>query len=115
MANLRLRELEEYLQELEVFEKPKLLLEQYPTSGHIASHILFTAQSQFGDLENCLVADLGTGCGTLALGAKMLGAAHVVGFEIDPDALKILSANCEEMELSIDAVQCDVLQYLPGR
>ena len=115
MARLRLRELEEYLQELEVFEKPKVLLEQYPTSAHIASHILFTAQSQFEDLENCLVADLGTGCGTLALGAKMLGAAHVVGFEIDPDALKILSSNCEEMELNIDTVQCDVLQYLPGR
>lgn len=114
MARLRLRELEEYLQELEVFDKPKILLEQYPTSGHIAANILYTAQSQFNDLENCLVADLGTGCGTLALGAQMLGAASVIGFEIDRDALQTFYNNCREMELDIEAVQCDVLQYLPG-
>ncbi|XP_043462515.1 rRNA N6-adenosine-methyltransferase METTL5 [Leptopilina heterotoma] len=115
MARLRLRELEEYLQELEVFDKPKILLEQYPTSGHIAANILYTAQSQFNDLENCLVADLGTGCGTLALGAQMLGASSVIGFEIDRDALQTFYNNCQEMELDIEAVQCDVLQYLPGK
>lgn len=115
MASLRLRELEGYLQQLDVFEKPKVLLEQYPTSAHIGACILHTAQSQFDDIENCAIADLGTGCGVLSLGAQMLGASHVVGFEIDPDALEILSNNCNEIDLNVEAVQCDVLRYLPGK
>lgn len=114
MAIMRMRELENYLQQLDGFEKPKILLEQYPTSAHIASHILYTAQTIFGDIENCSVADLGSGCGVLSLGAKMLAASYVVGFEIDSDAIEIFSRNSEEMELSVEAVQCDVLQFLPG-
>lgn len=114
MARLKLRELEDYLQDLDGFESPKILLEQYPTSAHIAAHILYTIQTQFNDIEDCVVADLGAGCGTLALGARMLGALHVVGFEIDSEAIEILSRNCEEMELSFDVVQCDILKHLPG-
>ena len=62
MASLQLRELEEYLQQLDGFNKPKILLEQYSTSAHIASRMLYTAQSQFDDIEGCTVADLGSGC-----------------------------------------------------
>lgn len=114
MANLRLRQLEEYLQQLDVFERPKISLEQYATSAHIASHMLFTAQSQFSDIEGKSVADLGSGCGVLSLGAKMLGAEYVVGFEVDSDAIDILYENCNDLELFVEVVQCDVLQYLPG-
>ncbi|XP_014479329.1 PREDICTED: methyltransferase-like protein 5 [Dinoponera quadriceps] len=115
MAALRLRQLEEYLQQLEVFEKPKVLLEQYATSAHIASHMLYTAQSQFNDIEGKSVADLGSGCGVLSLGAKMLGAGYVVGFEIDSDAVDIHSGNCDDIELHVEIVQCDILQCLPGK
>lgn len=115
MASIQLRELEEYLQQLDGFDKPKILLEQYCTSAHIASRMLYTAQTQYDDIEGRTVADLGCGCGVLSLGAQMLGAGHVIGFEIDPDALEIQSRNCSDIELFVEAVQCDVLQYLPGR
>lgn len=115
MASLRMKDLEQYLQQLDIFEKPKVMLEQYPTSAHIASHLLYTAQSQFGDIENCSIADLGAGCGVLSLGAKMLGASYVVAFEIDPDAVDILTTNCDDIELFVDIVQCDILQNLPGK
>ncbi|XP_012216187.1 rRNA N6-adenosine-methyltransferase Mettl5 [Linepithema humile] len=115
MASLRLRQLEEYLQQLDVFERPKVSLEQYATSAHIASHMLYTAQSQFSDVEGKSVADLGSGCGVLSLGAKMLGAEYVVGFEIDSDAIDIQYENCNDLELFVEVVQCDVLQYLPGK
>lgn len=114
MARLQLRELEQYLQQLDGFEKPKILLEQYCTSAHIASRMLYVAQSQYEDIEGCTVGDLGSGCGILSLGAQMLGAGHVIGFEIDSDALSIQSRNCSDLELFVESVQCDVLQYLPG-
>ncbi|XP_048508052.1 rRNA N6-adenosine-methyltransferase METTL5 [Athalia rosae] len=115
MACMRLRELEECLQELDVFENPKILLEQYATSAHIGAHILHTAQTHFDDIEGKAVADLGAGCGVLSVGARLLGADHVIGFEIDPDALSILRRNCLELESDIESIQCDILTYLPGR
>ena len=36
MKKLKLKELESRLQQVDGFEKPKLLLEQYPTRPHIA-------------------------------------------------------------------------------
>ncbi|XP_046427814.1 rRNA N6-adenosine-methyltransferase METTL5 isoform X1 [Neodiprion pinetum] len=115
MAPMRLRELEEYLQQLDGFEEPKIWLEQYSTSAHIGAHILHTAYTHFDDIEGKAVADLGAGCGVLSLGAQLLGASHVVGFEIDADALSILRSNCLELETDVEAVHCDLLSYLPGR
>lgn len=56
---MKLKQLEEYLQGVDGFEKPKLLLEQYITPSHIASNMLFTIQSKYDDLEGKTVADLG--------------------------------------------------------
>lgn len=36
---MKLKELESCLQQVDVFEKPKILLEQYPTSPHIAGEM----------------------------------------------------------------------------
>lgn len=73
-------------------------------------------QSQYGDLTSKLVADLGSGCGALSIGAAVLDAALVIGFEIDFDALDIFSENVDDHELTnIDAVQCDVLKDIPDR
>ncbi len=70
MPALKLKQLESYLQEVETFDEPnvgcrtprprarkrtsasfmvyQVLLEQYPTSAHIAAVILFTAQNTYG-------------------------------------------------------------------
>ncbi|XP_075036784.1 rRNA N(6)-adenosine-methyltransferase METTL5 [Mixophyes fleayi] len=106
---MRLKELEGCLQQVDVFENPKLLLEQYPTRPHIAACMLYTIHNTFGDIEDKVVADLGCGCGVLSIGAAMLGAGLCIGFDIDEDALDIFRTNAEEFELTnIDLVQCDV-------
>ncbi|KAG7464013.1 hypothetical protein MATL_G00182620 [Megalops atlanticus] len=108
---MKLKELESCLQQVDVFEEPKLLLEQYPTSPHIAACMLYTIHNTFDDIENKLIADLGCGCGVLSIGAAMLDAGLCVGFDIDEDALATFKMNAEEFELkNIDMVQCDVCQ-----
>lgn len=112
-SKIKLKKLEEYLQSVDPFEKPKVLLEQYITPSHIASNILFTIQNNYDDLDGKFVGDLGTGTGMLAIGSAILGASHVVGFDIDPAALLVAKNNIEEMEiLSVDFVHCDVLSEL---
>ncbi|XP_068602266.1 rRNA N6-adenosine-methyltransferase METTL5 [Brachionichthys hirsutus] len=106
---MKLKELESRLQQVDVFEKPKVRLEQYPTSPHLAACMLHTIQSTFGDIQSKLVADLGCGCGVLSVGAALLGAGLCVGFDIDNDALEIFRRNAEEFELpNVDLVQCDL-------
>lgn len=90
MACIKLKVLEEYLQGVDGFEKPKIALEQYVTPSHIASVMLYTIQTKFGDIEDKLVADLGCGCGMLSIGSFLLGAKHTVGFDIDADALQVI-------------------------
>ncbi|XP_069009890.1 rRNA N6-adenosine-methyltransferase METTL5 [Embiotoca jacksoni] len=106
---MKLKELESCLQQVDTFEEPKILLEQYPTSPHIAACMLDTIQNTFGDIEGRLVADLGCGCGVLSIGAAVLDAGLCVGFDIDDDALDIFKRNAEEFEIcNIDVVQCDL-------
>lgn len=70
----------------------------------------FSFQSQYDDISGKLVGDLGSGCGALALGAAVLEAGLVVGFEIDSDAIENFQRNLEFHELSnVDVVQCNVL------
>ncbi|XP_056145103.1 rRNA N6-adenosine-methyltransferase METTL5 [Lampris incognitus] len=106
---MKLKELESCLQQVDTFEDPKILLEQYPTSPHIAACMLYTIHNTYGDIEGKLVADLGCGCGVLSVGAAMLDAGLCVGFDIDNDALDIFRRNKEEFEITnIDLVQCDI-------
>uniref|UniRef100_A0A8C4SCW1 Methyltransferase-like protein 5 n=1 Tax=Erpetoichthys calabaricus TaxID=27687 RepID=A0A8C4SCW1_ERPCA len=113
---MKRKELESCLQQVDVFEKPKLLLEQYPTRPHIAACMLYTIHNSFDDIEDKLVADLGCGCGVLSVGAAVLGAGLCVGFDIDEDALEICSRNIEEFDLkNTDTIQCDVCALVPER
>jgi len=91
-AAMRLRELESILEDVKVFESPKLELEQYPTSPHIAARILHVMHG-LGDLEGRAVVDLGCGCGILALGASLLGSGYTLGVDIDADALETARLN----------------------
>jgi len=112
---LKLRHLEERLQCISPFEKPKILLEQYVTPSHLSSHMLYTIQTQYGDIRDKMVADLGSGCGALSIGSAVIGAGMVVGFELDGDALDIFQENVEDQCISnIDVVQCDIIN-MPKR
>ncbi|XP_018321302.1 LOW QUALITY PROTEIN: methyltransferase-like protein 5 [Agrilus planipennis] len=111
---MKLKHLQELLEDVEVFEKPKIHLEQYVTPSHLSSHMMYTIQSQYGDLKDKLVADLGSGCGSLSVGASVLGAGMVVGFEIDQDALEIFRRNMEDQELfNVDVINMDVF-HIPS-
>lgn len=112
-SKIKLKKLEEYLQSVDSFKKPKVLLEQYITPSHIASNLLFTIQNNYDDLEGKFIADLGCGTGMLSIGSAILGGSHIVGFEIDPEALAVAKFNVEEMEVpKVDFIQCDVLSDL---
>lgn len=116
MCSMKLKQLEQYLQDVEQFECPKIKLEQYATSPHIAARMLHTAQSSFGDIEGKIIGDLGCGCGTLSLGSILLGADFCFGFDMDPNALHLFQENCEKLEVTnIDSVLCDVTKYLPDK
>lgn len=116
---MKRKELEQHLQELEGFSRPKILLEQYETRAHIASCMLHTIESSYGDLGGKSVLDLGCGCAALSIGANLLGASYVLAVDVDDDALQIASCNIQQFELTdIDLLQCDVKnlsQVLAGR
>ncbi|XP_059090705.1 rRNA N6-adenosine-methyltransferase METTL5-like [Tigriopus californicus] len=110
-CRLKLNQLQSHLQGVEAFDTPKVLLEQYPTSANIAACMLHTMQTSFHDLEDRQVADLGCGCGVLSIGALMLGAHHVKGFEIDPEAGQIYMTNMAEFDMDasdFELIECDV-------
>lgn len=59
---------------------------------------------------------MGCGCGALSIGAAVLDASLVIGFEIDEDALDIFQGNVDDHEVTnIDCVQCDVIKMMPSR
>lgn len=88
-----MKKLESQLQDLEDFDSPKVELEQYATPPHIAAYILNYVSSHYKDIQNKVVADLGCGTGRLSLGSILLGASHVIGFDIDSEALSAAQNN----------------------
>ena len=109
---MKLKHLIAELEGVKTWEEPKVALEQYPTSPDIAAHMLLSALEE-GDIEDAMVADLGSGGGILGIGAAILGASHVVAFDIDPDALRVAAENVAEFEVPIDLVCCDLQQLSP--
>lgn len=103
---MKQRKLEMLLEKVAGFEKPNAFLEQYATPALLAAEILHYAYMQ-GDLEDT-VYDLGCGTGMLAIGAKLLGAEDVVGFDLDRKALEVARANAEQMGVDVEFVHSDV-------
>ncbi|POY71486.1 hypothetical protein BMF94_5799 [Rhodotorula taiwanensis] len=87
---MKLKELEAELQPLKGFAAPKRELEQYVTSAHLASRMIFTAATSFDDIDEKDILDL--------------------GFDIDPDALEIARENVAsvEMEDHIEFVHAEI-------
>ena len=101
---MKRKELEQHLQDVEGFERPKILLEQYETRAHIAACMLHTMESAYGDLLGKTVLDLGCGCSVLSIGAALLGSSYVLGVDLDADALAIASANVDQFESMTETI-----------
>ncbi len=103
---MKQRKLEMLLEEVEDFTDPELELEQYQTPSPLAAEILHFAYMQ-GDLDDS-VQDLGCGTGILAIGAKLLGARKVVGYDTDPKALEIAKINARKLGVEVEFVFSDI-------
>jgi putative methylase len=98
---MKQRQLEILLQQVPAPIKPKPALEQYPTPATIAADILFTA-FQWGDIENKIVIDLGCGTGIFAVGAAVLGAKKVFGFDVDKKVITLAKEYAKTNKLLIE-------------
>ena len=60
------------------------------------------------------VIDVGTGSGILAIAAGLLGAGHVLGVDIDPDAVRVADENVRHngMDHVIDIQQGNLLDHV---
>lgn len=88
---MRRAELVRRLAALPGLANPRPELEQVATPPEAAADLLESATAR-GDLVGRSVADLGCGTGRLGLGAAWLGAARVVGWDIDPASIALARA-----------------------
>lgn len=105
---MRRRELEMILQSLSPISSPRPDLEQYSTPAVIAADLLFDALAR-GDLEGRKVLDLGCGTGPLGIGAALLGAEQVIGFDKDPSALEQARMNAGKAGVEVDFRQAEIV------
>ncbi|CAG8840661.1 38703_t:CDS:2, partial [Gigaspora margarita] len=103
---MRLKELESSLQDVAVFDKPNFKLEQYCTSPHLAARMLFTAHSNYDDIEGKTVADFGCGCGILSTASHPI--CLIPALDIDSSALCIAQKNCSNYDVDVDFVLTDL-------
>ncbi|CAH1757656.1 9313_t:CDS:2 [Entrophospora sp. SA101] len=90
---MRLKDLESALQEIK--------LEQYNTTSHLASRMVFTAHSNYDDIEGKIVADFG-------IGSNLLDSSHNVALDIDESAINIANKNIKAFDVEIDLVITDL-------
>lgn len=106
---MKRKELEMRLQRVAPFDEPSAALEQYPTPSTIASDILFSAYAN-GDVCDKTVNDLGCGTGIFSIGAKLLGADVVRGYDISRSALDVARKNIELLNVDVELIECDVTE-----
>ena len=104
---MRKRDLEIRLQSVRNFTDPDPALEQYMTPATMAADILFTAYSN-GDVEGMKVLDLGCGTGMFSIGAWLLGAGMVVGYDVSESALEVARANAESFGAEVEFHKSDI-------
>ncbi|NJD77657.1 MAG: methyltransferase [Candidatus Methanoperedens sp.] len=109
---MRKKHLEILLEQVCGFSSPKPSKEQYSTPATVAAELLHYAFMK-GDIADT-VYDLGCGCGILAIGAKLLGAEKVIGFDDDRDALEIARANAQKLGADVEFV-CSSINEVRGK
>ena len=94
-------ELIRILDRLESFPHPDPAEEQVRTPAENAAELLGEAKAR-DDLAGRIVADLGAGTGTLAVGAALLGATRVIAVERDPGALRVAEENARTLGVEVE-------------
>lgn len=93
------------LEKAEGFESPNVNLEQYKTPAVVAAPFLHLAFMS-GDIGGKTVYDLGCGTGILSIGAAILGASKVIGFDVDEAA--VLGAEKNAALMSAEIPETDI-------
>jgi putative methylase len=107
---LRRPQLVRTLSQLWGFPRPQPGPEQVLTPPEAAAELLFEALAR-GDLRDRRVLDLGSGTGSLAIGAALLGAREVTGVEADPAAMRVARANARRQGVRCRWVVGSVADY----
>ena len=110
---MRPRDLQRALSGLASFDAPDAALEQYATPPDLAADVaLAMADEERDDVSGRLILDLGCGPGVLGLACALLGAAAVVGVDVDASALALAARNAAALELDcpVDLVRADLLR-----
>ena len=107
------RRISGFLGQIQDFDQSKLRedREQYITSPEVACEVLNWMESYYEDISRKFVVNLGCGTGMLSLGCSFMGAAHVVGMEVDEEAMLIAEDNLQRVGHecgSVDFVLCNV-------
>ena len=100
---MKLKKLEMTLQRLLGFTRPRPSLERSQT-GSPRGPVAVPSPLMNGDIEGKRVCNLGSGTGVLAIGAALLGAASVVGIEIDETAVGTARANADLPEADVEFI-----------
>ncbi len=103
---MRRSELVRWLARVPAPPAPRADLEQVVTPPEAAAELLFAALAD-GALEGRSVLDLGCGTGRLAIGAARLGAAPVVGVDVDPALLELARRAAIEQSARVEFVARD--------
>ncbi|KYK23728.1 hypothetical protein AYK25_06420 [Thermoplasmatales archaeon SM1-50] len=85
---MKQKQLEILLQQIPKTTNPIPALEQYMTPATIAADVVFTAYN-WGDIQDKTVVDLGCGTGIFSIGAYLMGAQKVKGYDVDPNVIAI--------------------------
>jgi putative methylase len=97
---MKQKDLERILQRVPSPPSPSAPLEQYMTPAPAAASALFFA-AQYGDITGKRVADLACGTGILAIGAGLLGAAEVLGIDVDEGSVEQARSFAREAGLEL--------------
>jgi putative methylase len=92
---------------------PAARLEQVATPSEAAADLL-TAIDRHVGLAGRSVLDLGCGTGRIAIGAALLGAAPVVGVEVDATLLPHARAAARAAKVAVEFRERDVGQWTEG-
>jgi putative methylase len=104
---MKKKDLEIALEKVLPFKDPDPALEQYPTPANIAADILFHAYKN-GDVDGLKIIDLGCGTGIFSIGAWLLGAGMVVGYDVSESALNIAKECAKSFNANLDFKLSDV-------